>query len=578
MSALMIHQQLEQALQSLVNELYPDSLIEVQVDKAVNPQFGDYATTVALSLAKMQHQNPLTIAHLLADALRQQSDLQAVINQVTVITPGFINITIADQELLKTLIGFQQKPLRHPQQPGQGQTVMVEFSSPNIAKPFNVGHLRSTIIGDSIARVYEYLGYSILRDNHLGDWGTQYGKLAYAVEQWGDWAKIEANPIPELFALYVRINEETLKDDSLQEQARQYFKRLEQGDPEVRRIWQKLSDLSMVDFDRLYQKFNVHFDMMLGEAFYEPFLQQIIQQCIDAGLAKESQGAIVIFPPDPKLQDPPVMIRKSNGTSTYATRDLAGIWYRFNHFKLDKLIIEIGNEQEYYFRQIIAVSEQMGWINPGQLVHVGHGMLLGESGKKFSTRRGETVWLDQLVTEIESKALSIINQKSPDLDHVQKQDIAQSVAIGALKYNDLSQNRSSNIVFDKDKALSLEGNSAPYLQYTIARANSVLRQAGDWQSQVQISQQDLSASERSLLFMLIQFHQVVGEVANDYLPNHIATFLFQTAQKFNTFYQADPILTAAEPIRQRRLQLATAAVNVLSTGLGILGVNVPERM
>lgn len=572
-----LRQHLTDTLQLQINQLYPDSSQRARLDPPPPNQAADYASSAALSLAKQLKQNPMEIANHLAEALRLSGDTTEV-ESVSVAAPGFINIVIKESSLLKNLEQWMGNPLHHPAAPGRGQRIMVEFSSPNIAKPFNVGHLRSTIIGDSLARVYEYLGYEVLRDNHLGDWGTQYGKLAYAVENWGDWAKIEADPIPELFKLYVRINEEAKDDPGLQEAAREYFKRLEQGDTHVRTIWQKLSDLSMADFDRLYQMFNVHFDMMLSEAFYEPYLNETIQECVNAGIAQESQGALVIFPPGSRPQDPPVIIRKSNGTSTYDTRDLAGIRYRFQHFRLDKLVIEIGNEQQFYFQRIIAIAEKMSWIKAGQVVHVGHGLFLGSSGKRLSTRKGETVWLQELVQELKDKALDIISDKSSEMNSAEKQKVAQEVAIGALKYNDLSQNRNSNIVFDKEKALSLEGNSAPYLQYTVARAKSVLRQAGDNKTMSAGNPSDMTVAERSLAVALTQLDDVVAQVADDYSPSHIAAYLFQTAQKFNTFYQSDPILNTENSIRQRRLLLTAVTANILTVGLGILGVSVPDRM
>ncbi len=586
----MIYQTIQQRIQQSADQLFAQAKPIIKLDIPANPDHGDYAVNIAMSLAKQLHQSPMQIANQLVDTLKQDQELAALLSNIQVVTPGFINLTLSDQALLNQAAAFNQPINLHPDQPGQGRNIMVEYSSPNIAKPFNVGHLRSTIIGDSLANIYNFLGYHVIRDNHLGDWGTQYGKLAYAVEQWGDWDQIEADPIPELFKLYVRINEETKDKPELQEAARAYFKKLEDGDPHVRQLWQKLSDLSMADFSQLYQQFNVRFDVMLGESFYEPYLKEVIQECIEAGLAQESQGALVIFPPGAKPQDPPVIIRKSDGASSYDTRDLAGIRYRFKHYQLDKLIIEIGNEQQFYFQRIIAIAEAMGWVKPGQVVHVGHGLFLGSSGKKLSTRKGETVWLRELVKELQDKAGQIVADKSPNLAADQRQAIAQKVAIGALKYNDLSQNRLSNITFNKDKALSLDGNSAPYLQYTIARANSVLR-ASSIQRPVSSSSNSntdtdtltpypspLTVAERQLALSLLQFLPIVEQVATDYYPSHLATWLYQTAQKFNSFYQSDSILQAEPDIKLRRLALTQATSNLLAQGLNLLGVEVPDRM
>jgi arginyl-tRNA synthetase len=370
----------------------------------------------------------------------------------------------------------------------------------------------------------------------------------------------------------------------LQDQARDYFKRLEEGDLQVRALWQKLSDLSMVDFNRLYEKFNIRFDTTLGESFYEPFLQETIDELQKKGLAVESEGALVIPFDEPDLAHPPLMIRKTNGTSTYATRDLAGIRYRFSHYQLDSLVIEIGNEQEFYFRQIIRAAEKSGWAIPGQLVHIGHGLFLGASGKKLSTRRGETVWLVELLDELTERARDIISQKSPELPEQQREAAVKAIAIGALKYNDLSQNRLSNIVFDKEKALSLDGNSALYLQYSYARGKSVLRQSGqeisassvDISSQMQLDA--LTPPERSLWLYLDRFDEVVIEAAKTALPSTLATYLFNLAQKFNLFYHTDSILQSSEQTKMFRLVLVSRTTEMLKIGLNLLGIDVVERM
>jgi arginyl-tRNA synthetase len=567
--------EIEQVLKTLGFQKPQSGIV---IDFPTKDGFGDLTTNIAFHLTKLNKRSPFDIANDIKKSLEENKNIEFV-QKIEVVKPGFINFTLTNQALWQnfvTAVGLATETQRDL----QGKNIMVEYSSPNIAKPFNVGHLRSTIIGDSIARLYKHLGAEVITDNHLGDWGTQYGKLAFAVEQWGDWTAINANPIPELFKLYVRINEESEDDPLLQEQARDYFKRLESGDPHVRQIWQTLSELSLKDFNKLYEQFGVHFDVMLGESFYEPYLKDVIQECVSAGIVEESEGALIIMLDEPRLQKPPVMIKKSNGSSTYATRDLAAVKYRFNHFKLDKLVIEIGNEQSFYFDQIIAVAEKMGWVGPGQLIHVGHGLFLGSSGKKLSTRKGETVWLKELVGELKETAQEIVAQKSPGLSEELRADIAQKVAIGALKYNDLSQNRNSNITFDKEKSLSLEGNSAPYLQYTIARAKSVLRLAENVPTdhRQSIRAESLTPSERLVLTEASKWQKTVDDMLSSYLPSALATYLFDLAQAFNYFYHTDPILQANPDDKMRRLSITQNVTDILTSGLHILGIESPERM
>lgn len=582
----MILEQLKQELQLVISTNYPQWQGPVVVEVARNEQFGDYATSVAMAMAKVVGKSPMELGQEIVQLLQSSERMMALCQNMTVAAPGFINLTVQDHVLWVEAVNMVAAG--QPVSAKQSEKIMVEFSSPNIAKPFNVGHLRSTIIGDSIARMLTYLGHEVVRDNHVGDWGTQYGKLAYAVDNWGDWAAIEANPIPELFQLYVRFHQEEKEDPELVEQGRLYFKRLEEGDKAVVATWQRLVELSKLDFDQLYQRLEVSFDMELGESFYGPFLNEVVEEALAKGVARESQGALLIFfDDDPELKEAPLMIRKANGTSTYGTRDLAGIKYRFETFGLDRLVIEIGNEQRLYFRQIIEASLRLGWTKPGQLVHVGHGLFMLPSGK-MSTRRGETVWVKDLIDELQERAGQIIADKSEGLSEAEQQQVAEQVAIGALKYNDLSQNRLSNVIFDKEKSLSLEGNSAPYLQYAVARSAKLLGSApvvvetgwlqGLVAGELTATSVSLTEAERSLLLHLGKFDSVVQQAAAEYLPNQLALYLFQLSQKYNAFYQNDPILASEGVVLQRRLGFVLMTKLLLERGLGLLGITCPERM
>ena len=395
----MLRNKLQQSIAGVVGNLFPTAQVEnINVTHPAQPEHGDYSTNIAMVLAKQVGKSPQDVASTLIKSLQNDGYVSEITSSITMAGPGFVNFFLKNDVLWREAETFLIAPSQHQDKPGINQKIMVEFSSPNIAKPFNVGHLRSTIIGDSLARIFTYMGYEVLRDNHLGDWGTQYGKLAYAVDNWGDWAVIKRDPIKELFRLYVEFHKQEESNPELADAGRTYFKRLEDKDPEVLKTWQKLVELSLEDFNQLYKQLDVRFDMQLGESFYEPMLADIIEECKLSGIARESQGAVLIFfDDDPALKDAPLMIQKSNGTSTYGTRDLAGIKYRINEFNLDRLVIEIGNEQQLYFKQVIKAAEMLGWVKPGQLTHVGHGLFMLPTGK-MSTRKGETVWVTDLIS------------------------------------------------------------------------------------------------------------------------------------------------------------------------------------
>lgn len=582
----MLRNKLQQSITGVVGNLFPTAQVEnINVTHPAQPEHGDYSTNIAMVLAKQVGKSPQNVASTLIESLQNDGYVSEIASSITLAGPGFINFFLKNDVLWQEAEKFIVTPSKHQDEPGLNQRIMVEFSSPNIAKPFNVGHLRSTIIGDSLARIFTYMGYEVLRDNHLGDWGTQYGKLAYAVDNWGDWEVIERDPIKELFRLYVEFHKQEESNPDLADAGREYFKRLENKDPEVLKTWQKLVKLSLEDFNQLYKQLDIHFDMQLGESFYEPQLADIIKECKSSGIARESDGAtLIFFDNDPHLKDTPLMIQKSNGTSTYGTRDLAGIKYRMNEFKLDRLIIEIGNEQQLYFKQVIKAAGMLGWVKPGQLTHVGHGLFMLPTGK-MSTRKGETVWVTDLISELEQKAEEIVAQRT-DLSESERKDAISAIAMGALKYNDLSQNRLGNVVFDKDKSLALDGNSAPYIQYTIARSRSVLRGASsidlsnpDKLSQgAQRRQEQLLDAEREVLVLIAQFDEIVQDTSINLLPNTLTSYLFQLGQKYNTFYQSCPILSSEPGIKEWRLSIVMMVANLLSTGLDLLGIKAVERM
>lgn len=583
----MFREELQQKIKKIVSNISPElNSIKFEVEYPSEPIFGDYTSNVAMIAGRVLNQNPRDLAGTIIEQLQAEEELAQSIQKIELAGPGFINFTLHQTKLWNESWGYIESQV-HRDAPYSKQRIMVEFSSPNIAKPFNVGHLRSTIIGDSLARMYAYLGATVLKDNHLGDWGTQYGKLAYAVEHWGNWEAIEQNPIPELFKLYVKFHQEEESDPKLIEAGREYFKKLEHKDAAVTQTWRQLVDLSMQEFNRLYRELGVEFDMQLGESFYESMLAEVIAECKKAGVARESEGALLIFfDDDPVLKQTPLMIQKSNGTSTYGTRDLAGVKYRMGEFELDRLVIEIGNDQQHYFKQIIKASEMLGWVKPGQLVHVGHGILSLPTGK-MSTRKGKTVDIQELISELKDRSLTILDTRE-GLDSVQKTNIAKDIAIGALKYNDLSQNRNSDIVFNREKSLSLDGNSAPYLQYIIARSNSILSAANlehfdsntlrSYLNNALTRDEALNQAERELLGFLLRFDDIVCEAIDNHTPSTLANYLFQVSQKYNYFYHTCPVVQSEDAVRDSRLYLVFLTSQLLKRGLGLLGINAPDKM
>lgn len=541
-------------------------------------EHGDYATNVALVSAKKEKKNPLDLAEEIIKKLRGNKNLAKVVSKIEVAGPGFVNFWLSKEHLLENLKDVQKEKEKY----GYGtvekdQKVIVEYSSPNIAKPFTIGHLRSTIIGDAIANILEATGWKVLRDNHLGDWGTQFGKQIYAIKAWGDEEKIEKskNPIKDLVELYIKFHEEAEKDPSLEDKAREWFKKLEEGDVEARRLWKACAKWSWVEFDKIYSRLNINFSKEfeggkgLGEAFFEDKMKPVIKELEEKDLLKEGkEGAKLVFFKDDKY--PPAMILKKDGTTLYHTRDLATDRYRKDRFEPDLIINEVGVEQKLYFQQLFEMERMLGWFSEGQRVHVAHGLFRFKGGK-MSTRKGNVIWLTDVLEEAVRKAKKLGSNNTK---------MAEIVGIGALKWNDLKRNPASDIVFDWDEVLNMEGNSGPYLQYTVARCNSVLQKAPKAKSQnsnkLEIINYKLEVEEELILRSLARFSEVIIDAGKNYSPNLLANYLFDLAQKYNSFYNKHKIIKSKEI--SFRLALTFATRQVLKNGLKLLGIGAPERM
>jgi arginyl-tRNA synthetase len=571
-----MEEKIKEILKNSARQLFPKIKIsEFQIEHPEKKEFGDYSTNLAFLIAKELKKKPSETANQIAKSVEKEK----IFEKVEVKEPGFINFFLSFDFLFEELKKILKEKKNYGEsKTGKGKTVIIDYSSPNIAKPFGIGHLRSTIIGQALYNIYKFLGYKVIGDNHLGDWGTQFGKLIFAIKNWGK-KKIEDFSIEELEELYVKFHKEAEKNPQLEEEGRRWFKKLEEGDKEARRIWKALVKISLIEFERIYKLLGVKFDFALGESFYEPMTKEVIEELKEKKIAKESQGALIIE--FPKNEFPPVIIQKSDGTTTYFTRDLATIKYRLKKWNPDLIIYEVGADQKLHFQQLFKTVEILGWAKKTKFVHVAHGLYRTKTGK-FSTRRGETVHLEDVLKEAIERAKEIIerSETSRGLTEREKERVSKIVGIGAVKYNDLSQHPSKDIIFDWEKVLNLKGNSAPYLQYTFVRCQSVLRKAKRFQIEnFKLKIEKLKKEEIDILREIYKFPEVVQEAAEKFSPNLICNFVFDLAKSYNLFYDLYPILKAEdEKIKNFRLILTKSVAQIIKNSLSLLGISVPQRM
>ena len=555
---------------------------DISLEFPENELFGDYSTNLALILAKEEGKNPKEIASKIVEKLEKDKELAEVVSKVEVAGPGFINFFLSEKALLDELVNIEKQQEKYGTSDlGRGKTVIVDYSSPNIAKRFGIGHLRSTVIGQSLYNLYRFLGYKVIGDNHLGDWGTQFGTLLYQIDSKG--LKPSELTIDELEKLYVEFNAEAQKNEKLWDMARAWFKKLEEKDPKAREIWQKVVDTSLKEFERIYGLLGVKIDYAYGESFYLDKMSAVIEEIRKKGLLVKSQGAKIIeFPSTSSGSLPPAIVVKSDGATTYLTRDLAAIRFRTTEWQPDILIYEVGSDQTLYFRQLFETVRLLGGKENSEFVHVAHGLMRFEYGK-MSTRKGETVSLEEVLNGAISKARAIIDRSETGrgLDSHEKEKVAKAVGIGAVKYFDLMHQPGTDIIFDWEKIFVLEGNSAPYLQYTVARANSVLEKGRKSSPKEKIA---LNPEELAVLRGLTRFSEIIVIAAKNYSPNLLANYLFDLAQKYNNFYAHHRILGSERTKNgilsdnQHRLALTAGVAQVLKNGLTILGIETPQRM
>jgi len=458
------------------------------------------------------------------------------------------------------------------------KTTVIDYSGPNIAKPIGVGHLRSTIIGQALANIYEATGYIVVKDNHLGDWGTQFGKLVYAYRQWGDKKKIAENPIKELNELYIKFHEEAEKSPEIEDNAREIFRKMEEGNKGLINLWAKFRNISIAEFKKVYERLGIKFDMYLGESYFAGETDKIVKECLEKKLAKkdEETGAIAVENLDGL---PSFLLRKKDDSGLYITRDLAALIFRVEVFEPDDILYVVGEEQSLHFQQLFALARALGYIDGAKAKHIGFGLVLS-GGEKMSTRKGTLIELEELIKQSVEKSKEILRQKNKDLSEKEIEEISEIIGLGAVVYNDLRQSRQKNISFDWERMLDFEGGSAVYLQYTAARINSILKKLGADEIKAKISKPVFEKeSEFALARKMMFFPQVILEAQKHNSPHLIAVYLEELAQLFNHFYNEVSIIgTEDAKLRLSRVLLIKSTATVIKNGLKLLGVKTPERI
>ena len=577
----MLHKILEQKLQQAVAAVLPDAgLGGVLVRPCPDPKFGDYQSNALMALAKARKLNPRQLATDVAARL----DIAQWCEPVQVAGAGFLNFRLKPAAMAQALQDAARGGPLFFEKAAQPRCVVIDFSSPNVAKPMHVGHIRSTILGDSLTRILRLLGHRVIADNHIGDWGTQFGKLLVGWKTDLNAEALRADPIAEMERLYQTVNRNCENDPIVLEAARQELVKLQSGDEENLRIWREMIALSESQFQRIYARLGIKFDCQFGESYYNPHLQSVVRELADLGLARASEGAMVVFFDDlPDLKGNPALIQKSDGGFNYTTTDLATLQFRLEggtwDAKPDELIYVTGAPQQLHFKQLFAIFRRWHPESNMKLAHVWFGSIQGEDGKPFKTRTGDTVRLEDLLDEAEERAFKVVSEKNAELSEAEQREIARVVGLGAIKYGDLSQNRQSDYVFSWDKMLALQGNTAPYLLYAYTRVRSIFRKGGEPEPGSATAEITLEAPEETALARhLLNFGLALEAAADDYRPNFLCSYLHELAGHFARFYENCPVLKAEGVSRLSRLALSDLTARVLKQGLDVLGIETTEQM
>jgi arginyl-tRNA synthetase len=560
-------------LEALKALALPAELATITV--AADARFGDYQTNAAMVAAKQLRKNPREVAQ----QIMEQLHVEDLCHPPEMAGAGFINFRLKDAFLAKQATALLCDSRLGVPLTTKPQTIVIDFSSPNVAKPMHVGHIRSTILGDSLARIARFLGHHVVTDNHIGDWGTQFGKVIYGWKHLRSEAALAESPVNELVRLYREVNALEENDSVLKATVREELVKLQQGDAENLAIWKKVVELSWKEFEKHYQLLTISFDERLGESFYNEALEPLVDRLIAEKIAEPSEGAIVIFFRDHlTLAEKPFLIRKADGGFLYATTDLATLEYREERWHPDAVWYVCGAPQQLHFEQVIAVARRLGLKTDFR--HVAFGSILGEDRKMMKTRSGDNIELGSLLQEAIDRALTIVSEKNPAFSSEEKMEVAKTIGLGALKYADLMQHRMTDYVFSWEKMLSFQGNTAPYLQNAYVRIRSIFRKGVEAAEELSISGPIMISeeAERRLALQLLQFGETLPTILVDLRPNVLCLALYELANSFHRFYEQCPILKADGEVRQSRLALAELTARVLKQGLDLLGIQVPEKM
>ena len=559
-----------------INNIFgADYTEKVDIQNSTKREFGDFQTNFAMVSSKLIGKNPREIASTLVDNFKEND----IIEKLEIAGPGFINIYLKNNFLNEELKKVENEKYDFSFL-NTDKTIIIDYSSPNIAKRMHIGHLRSTIIGDSIKRTLQFLGFHTLADNHIGDWGTQFGKLIVAYKNWLNKKSYEEDPIGELERIYVQFSDEAKKNPALQDEAREELKKLQLGDEGNQKLWKEFIDISLKEYNKIYDRLGVNFDYYYGESFYNDMMPAVLEELKEKGIACEDQGALVVFFENDKL--PPAIVQKKDGSFLYTTSDLATMKFRKDELNVDEAVYLTDDRQQNHFKQVFEIGEMLGEPYNYKKTHVVFGIMRFGDGMIFSSRSGNIIRLVDLLDEAKTQVKKVIDEKNPNIPEEEKEKIAEIVGSGAIKYFDLSQNRTSDITFTWDKVLSFEGNTGPYLQYTYVRIMSIFRKLKEENINVEnkdIILENMNGVERELAVELLRFPQTVVKSYESYRPNIIADYLFDIAKLFNNFYNSNSILKEEnKKVMDARILLAEKTAFILKEGLSLLGINTVDRM
>ncbi len=569
---------LTKTLEEALGTAYPN--LEKKVDASAvpsrRPELADYQCNVAMGLAKALRTAPAKIAETIVSSLPDHP----IIGKAEVHAPGFINIRLSDAWLKERLESLEKDERLGVDRVEGSPTVVVDYSSPNVSKELHVGHIRSTLLGNVIDRMYRFLGYRVIADSHLGDWGTQFGILIWAYRRYGDEKRLEERGLAELESLYKKGNHECDENPEFREEARRELVKLHEGDPENHALWKRFVDLSRKSIEEIYRRLGVKFDTIRGESAYHSMLPDIVRLLHDKGISRESDGAeVVFFDDNATLSGNPAIVRKRDGAFNYMTTDVATLKHREDEYSPELIVYVTDARQQLHFQQLFEIAKRLGWKT--ELAHVWFGTILGNDGRPFKTRSGEPPRLMDLLDEAQKRANDVIKQAGADLPPEEEEEVARIVGVGALKYMDLAQNRTSDYVFSYDRMLALDGNTAPYIQYSYARTKSILRKYQERFGPLPERAPILipEPAERDLAFLLARFPEVIRESARTFYPHVLTDYLYSLATTLNKkFYHSVPVLQSESPVRESRLAICSLVARTLQCGLGLLGIEVPERM